>query len=172
MKTNNFCLLMFVSLCTAGCFDHGAVAANEDKPQNNEQSATGKSVTPPPSPTQAKAETPAVLIDDKRIESVLGKEIRSVSGETLGNVTDILVDSDGSVRAAIVDFGGFLGVGVRKIAVAWPAIHFVQDKNAIAAVLDMNKDQLRVAPEYHAGEPIVVIGAAQKQARPPEPGKS
>lgn len=169
MKTGAFRILI-ASIWAAGCFGHGALAAS-DKPQNS-QSAAGKSTPAQPSPAQAKAETPAVLIDDKRVESVLGKEIRSGSGETLGNVTDILVDSDGSVRAAIIDFGGFLGVGVRKIAVAWSAIHFVQDKSAIEAVLNMSKDQLRVAPEYHAGEPIVIVGAEQKQPQSHKPGKS
>ena len=36
-----------------------------------------------------------------------------------------LVDGQGMARAAIIDFGGFLGVGSRKIAVAWQALHFV-----------------------------------------------
>jgi hypothetical protein len=110
----------------------------------------------------AKAETPALLVDDKHVESILGKSIMSSSGETLGNVTDILVDGEGHVRAAIVDFGGFLGVGARKLAVAWTALHFVQGKSAITAVLDVNKDQLRGAPEYRPGEPIVIVGAEPK----------
>jgi sporulation protein YlmC with PRC-barrel domain len=173
MKTKVFRVLMVASVGAAACINCGAAAANGDKPQTG-QNSPDKNAAPLPSTSQSKAETPAVLIDNKRVESVLGKEIRSASGEALGNVTDILVDGDGSVRAAIVDFGGFLGVGVRKIAVAWSAIHFVQDKDktAITAVLDMSKDQLRVAPEYHAGEPIVIVGAEQKQAPPSKPGKS
>jgi sporulation protein YlmC with PRC-barrel domain len=110
---------------------------------------------------------PAVLVDDAHLESILGKEIHTSSGETLGNITDVLVEADGNVRAAVVDLGGFLGVGVRKIVVAWSALHFVQGKTALSAVLDMSKDQLRVAPEYHAGEPIVIVGALPKSARPP-----
>ena len=158
MKTGAFRILI-ASIWAAGCFGHGALAAS-DKPQNS-QSAAGKSTPPQPSPAQAKAETPAVLIDDKRVESVLGKEIRSGSGETLGNVTDILVDSDGSVRAAIIDFGGFLGVGSRKIVVDWAALHFGGVTNKSDSItLDLTKEQVMAAPEYKEGTPIVVLGAA------------
>ena len=42
----------------------------------------------------------------------------------MGRIVDVLVDRRGQVRAAIIDFGGFLGVGSRKIAVDWSALHF------------------------------------------------
>ena len=158
---------MLALLCTGFC---GKLtdASSQDAKTPVGQSEVDKNATAPTTPPATpNIETPAVLIDDKHLESMLGKEIHTASDETLGNVTDILVDSDGSVRAAVVDLGGFLGVGVRKIAVAWSAIHFVQGKSAISAVLNMNKEQLRVAPEYHAGEPIVIVGAEPKATQPP-----
>ena len=42
----------------------------------------------------------------------------------MGRVIDIVVDRTGQVRAAVIDFGGFLGVGSRKIAVDWNALRF------------------------------------------------
>ena len=42
----------------------------------------------------------------------------------MGRIVDVIVDRSGQVRAAIIDFGGFLGVGSRKIAVDWNALHF------------------------------------------------
>ncbi len=156
LRTEGAFVLALLCMVSAGLFTH---AYSEEASPPAAPTANEGTKPPPPAP---KAETPALLIDDKHVESILGKSILSSSGETLGNVTDILVDGDGHVRAAIVDFGGFLGVGVRKLAVAWSALHFVQGKSAITAVLDMNKDQLRGAPEYRAGEPIVIVGAAPK----------
>ena len=63
----------------------------------------------------------------------------------------------GQVRAAIIDFGGFLGVGSRKIAVDWRSLHFDPKKTG-AVVVNLTKDQLRVAPVYKAAEPVVMIG--------------
>ncbi len=173
MKTDALGVLVISSICIHLCLGLTAAAANDDKAQTTQTPAdkTAKTSAPSPPPPTTAADMPAVLVDDRRLESVLGKEIHSSSGEMLGVVTDILVDSDGTVRAAIIDFGGFLGVGVRKIAVAWPALHFVQGESAIAAVLSMNKDQLRVAPEYHAGEPIVIIGGETKPAQSSTPNK-
>ena len=52
-------------------------------------------------------------------ESVLGKNLIA-SGENAGRIVDVLTDESGRVRAVVVDYGGFLGVGSRKIAVAGP----------------------------------------------------
>ena len=64
-------------------------------------------------------------------------------------------------RAAIIDFGGFLGVGSRKIAVDWKALHFVPAASArYRIVLELTQDQVKAAPEYKEGKPIIVLGAA------------
>ena len=51
----------------------------------------------------------------------------------MGRIVDVLVDGQGMARAAIIDFGGFLGVGSRKIAVAWQALHFVPPARSATA---------------------------------------
>ncbi|MBS0232812.1 MAG: PRC-barrel domain-containing protein [Proteobacteria bacterium] len=172
LRTEGAFVLALLCIVSAGSFTYTyaqeASPTPAPTPDVNAKAAAPAPAAPAAAPA-AKVETPAVLVDDKHVESILGKSILSSSGETLGNVTDILVDGDGHVRAAIVDFGGFLGVGVRKLAVAWSALHFVQGKSAITAVLDMNKDQLRGAPEYRAGDPIVIVGAAPKPSGPSSP---
>ena len=104
-----------------------------------------------------KAGVPATVIDGEQLESLLGIEALSSTGDDMGRVVDIIVDRSGQVRAAIIDFGGFLGVGSRKIAVDWRSLHF-DPKKAGAVVVDLTKDQLRVAPVYKAAEPVVMIG--------------
>ncbi len=113
-----------------------------------------------PADQASQAGTPAMVVDDNNVESLLGKDVKSASGEKLGQITDILVSHSGDIRAAVIDFGGFLGVGSRKIAVAWPTLHF----SPSAITLEMTRDELRVTPEYHQGEPIVIVGA---MAAPP-----
>jgi hypothetical protein len=69
------------------------------------------------------------------------------------------VDRVGQPRAAIIDFGGFLGVGSRKIAVDWNALHFAQGPERNRVILEFTRDQVKAAPEYQDGKPIVVLGA-------------
>jgi hypothetical protein len=37
----------------------------------------------------------------------------------MGRIMDIIVSRDGQIHAAIIDFGGLLGIGTRKIAIGW-----------------------------------------------------
>jgi len=79
----------------------------------------------------------------------------------MGRIVDVIVDRTGTVRAAAIDFGGFLGVGSRKIVVHWNALHFgrVSDKSD-SIFLELTKAQVAAAPEYKEDKPIVVLGAA------------
>lgn len=109
--------------------------------------------------------TPAVVVDENKVQNLLGRDVKSASGEKLGQITDVIVGRAGDVRAAVIDFGGFLGVGTRKVAVAWSALRFSPD----AIVVDMTRDELRVTPEYRSGEPIVIVGpqSAKTSSSPP-----
>jgi hypothetical protein len=106
---------------------------------------------------EEKTTVPATVVGGEQLESVLGIEALSSTGDDMGRIVDIIVDRTGQVRAAIIDFGGFLGVGSRKIAVDWRSLHF-DPKKAGAVAVNLTKDQLRVAPVYKADEPVVMIG--------------
>lgn len=93
--------------------------------------------------------------------SILGKQVQGAAGEDMGRIVDLLVDADGQPRAAVIDFGGFLGVGSRKIVVDWNALHFGRVANKGDSVtLELTKEQVVAAPEYKEDTPIVVLGAA------------
>ncbi len=122
----------------------------------------------PASPTAyGKAGTPAIVLNTQSVQAVLGKEVRSSTGEDMGRLVDVVVDQNGQPRAAIIDFGGFLGVGSRKIAVDWGVLNFSRgaDKGVIAA--ELTRDQVKSAPEFKEGSPVVVLGAL---ASPPAAG--
>jgi sporulation protein YlmC with PRC-barrel domain len=134
--------------------------------------ATATPAAPAPTPETKPAEslgTPAIVIDGKAAESLLGKKVQSAKGEDLGRIVDVIVDKAGQIRAAVVDFGGFLGVGSRKIAVDWHLVHMSQDGKLDYLIVDMPPDQLRSAPAYKEGEPVVVLGPAADQAKAPPP---
>ena len=85
----------------------------------------------------------------------------------MGRIVDVVVDRDGRPRAAVIDFGGFLGVGSRKIAVDWSALTFAHDKAKRDLVtLELTRDQVKAAPEYKEGSAVVVLGARARNAEP------
>jgi hypothetical protein len=133
-----------------------AVAASgaEEQPQPAaaNPSAPAKEEAPPPSVT---------IIGARDAHGVLGRDVRSPTDEDMGHIVDVIVDRTGTVRAAVIDFGGFLGVGSRKIVVDWNALHFGQIANKGDSItLELTKAQVAAAPEYKEDAPIVVLGAA------------
>jgi hypothetical protein len=106
----------------------------------------------------ADAKTPG-LIDQSQagqLESLLGREVRTRAEGDSGRIIDLLTDRDGKLQAAVVEMGGFLGIGTRKIAVDWRAFSFDTREQKSFVVLELNREQLRLAPEYTAREPVVV----------------
>src|SRR5262249_41032104 len=101
----------------------------------------------------------AVVLDDE-VSAILGKGVRSNAGEDMGRIVDVIVGRDGRIHAAIIDFGGVLGIGTRKNAVRWDALGFAPAGQAGAVVLALHPNQRRLAPQYKRGEPLVVVGTA------------
>lgn len=132
--------------------------------------ASNPSAGPPTSAPQPSAAPAAVtILNDHEVEGILGREVVSSAGEDMGRIVDVLVDRHGQVRAAIIDFGGFLGVGSRKIAVDWGALHFPSPGKPDAKItLELTRDQVKAAPEYQEGKPIVVLSALGKLEPLPE----
>jgi hypothetical protein len=91
---------------------------------------------------------------------ILGKEVRGPSGQAMGQIVDLLVDETGKPRAAIIDFGGFLGVGIRKIAIDWHTLRFDAEGTKEAVVADLDRDQIKAAPEYKKSREIVAVVTA------------
>ena len=99
------------------------------------------------------------VLNNQQVMGVVGKEVRSNSDEAMGRIVDVLVDRNGQTRGAVIDFGGFLGVGSRKIVVDWAALHFPADGRSDRLTVDLTRDQVKSAPEYKDGKPVVVLGA-------------
>jgi hypothetical protein len=111
-----------------------------------------KEPAPPPSVT---------VIGARDAHGILGREVRSAANEDMGRIVDVIVDREGTVRAAVIDFGGFLGVGSRKIVVDWNALHFGSVANKSDSItLELTKQQVSAAPEYKEDTPLIVLGAA------------
>jgi hypothetical protein len=88
---------------------------------------------------------------------ILGKDVVSATGEKMGRVVDVLFDHAGKPFAAVIDFGGFLGVGTRKIAVDWSALRFDMGEKKNVIILDLGREQLQAAPEYKESDKSITV---------------
>jgi len=82
-----------------------------------------------------------------KASSLLGKKVQDTDGKKLGDIKDLVIDPvDGSISYAVLDFGGFLGIGDKYFAVPWEALQLTKDQKAI--VLDVSKKDLKQAPGF------------------------
>jgi hypothetical protein len=131
-----------------------ASAANDasSPPPDATPPTASKEVVPPPSVT---------VIGARDAHGVLGRDVRSPSEQDMGRIVDVIVDREGAVRAAVIDFGGFLGVGSRKIVVDWNALHFGSIASKSDSItLELTQEQVKAAPEYKEDTPLIVLGAS------------
>lgn len=150
-----FTLATVIMVSLYGAHSWGEGEANTSQPSQPQSAApppAAKEPAPPPSVT---------IIGASEARGVLGRDVRSPANEDMGRIVDVIVDRQGTVRAAVIDFGGFLGVGSRKIVVDWSALHFGRVANKGDSItLELTKEQVMAAPEYKEDTPIVVLGAS------------
>ena len=78
---------------------------------------------------------------------VAGSAVYNPPGEKLGSIDDLMIDKrSGLVRYAVLEFGGFLGIGTEKYPLPWDALRY--DTGLDGYVVAVDKEQLANAPRY------------------------
>ena len=114
---------------------------------------------PADNPAPAPIVVPAEQVAPVELIGLLGHAVVDVGGSELGRIVDLLVDGQGRVRAVVVDIGGFMGLGNRKVAVAWSALRFAAgDKGPVMSIV-IPPDRLKSWADYIAGRPVAILGA-------------
>jgi len=82
-------------------------------------------------------------------EALIGANVKNKAGETIGEIKDLHLNKDGSIKAAVVGVGGFLGMGERNVLIPWSQIETARENDADLIVrTEASKDSLKAMPEY------------------------
>lgn len=73
------------------------------------------------------------------------------SDRKIGDVTDLMIDSNGNVTAAIISVGGFLGAGEKDVAIPFKELKVSTGDGKDWLVLNRTKGELQMAPTYDKG---------------------
>ena len=57
-----------------------------------------------------------------KASELIGMKVQGSDGKNLGKIRDLVIDPDGDVEYAVLDFGEFLGMGDKYFAVPWDAL--------------------------------------------------
>lgn len=74
------------------------------------------------------------------------QSVYDTQNNKIGDIKDVLVDSDGKVNALIISVGGFLGAGEKDVAVKFDAVKKTEKDNKIRLTMNANKDEMKSAP--------------------------
>lgn len=104
-------------------------------------------VSSPPAPAQSGGAQPVASgMPLARVQSLVGTNLVGANGQSAGQIENLLVDGSGQVRAAIVEWGGFLGLGARRAAV--PIEQIQLDGAGGRARLNMSREQLEALGSF------------------------
>jgi hypothetical protein len=88
--------------------------------------------------------TTSNIISSDKVE---GTTVYNAGGEKLGSIDDLMIDKvSGQVQYAVLEFGGFLGVGSDRYPIPWKVLKYSTDKGGYIVPLD--KSRLDNAPKY------------------------
>lgn len=84
------------------------------------------------------------VISSDRVE---GSKVYNAAGDKLGTIDDLMIDKlSGQVRYAVLEFGGFLGMGTERYPIPWRMLKY--DISQDGYVVPLDKTQLETAPRY------------------------
>ncbi len=84
-------------------------------------------------------------------DALLGMKLVDAKGESVGEVHDLLVSASNKIEKALVDVGGFIGIGAYRVALDIEELELTDDS---AFVTGMTKDDLKAMPEYEQSESL------------------
>jgi sporulation protein YlmC with PRC-barrel domain len=106
---------------------------------------------------QIAPEVASHLVSGPQAGTILGRDVFDSKGENVGQLVDVVVDRDGKPIAGVIDVGGFLGVGTRRVAIAWRLLRFVHDNDGTHVVMDLTFDSAAAAPEFEGPDNALIV---------------
>jgi sporulation protein YlmC with PRC-barrel domain len=96
--------------------------------------------------TPLMAEDVAVLTT----EDLTGARAYDSTGEWIGEISSLIVGDDGWINAAVVDVGGFLGIGEKPVELSFDEVQVnrLTDGDGFRVTLPMTEEQLEALPTY------------------------
>ncbi len=95
-----------------------------------------------------------------RLGGLLDRSVRGVENSQVGRVIDVLIGDDGHPVALELDVGGFMGVGNRRIAVAWGLFDLSKPEGSDPLRVALTEAQVKSAPAVEEAGPVTVVTGA------------
>ncbi len=83
--------------------------------------------------------------------NIIGESVYNGAGddaENIGEVNDLVIAKDGSIKAVVIGVGGFLGIGQKDVAIEYDLVKWVDRDNDRWMVVETTADALKAQQEF------------------------
>jgi hypothetical protein len=88
--------------------------------------------------------------DELTTEDLEGATVYDIQDQNIGDIEELIVSTDGKIEQAIIDVGGFLGIGEHRVALSFDEMQVMTNaKNSdVRVYVDQSRESLEQMPEY------------------------
>jgi hypothetical protein len=92
----------------------------------------------------------AAPVHDLSTDDVESAKVYGRDDETIGSISSLKLGSDGKLTHAVIDVGGFLGMGAHPVAIPFSNLTVLRetDGSDVRVHLDTTKDRLKAMPKH------------------------
>lgn len=96
-------------------------------------------------------------------ENMMGKNVYGSDNEKVGEVEDVILDSNGQARQLVISSGGFLGIGEKQIAVDIGNANWDAQQERVQ-LSGMTRDQVKEMPEFEYSDTTTSLNRNKDKA--------
>lgn len=89
--------------------------------------------------------------DEWRASKIIGSSVEGQGGASIGDVNEVLVNTNGQARFVVIGVGGFLGIGEKDVAVPFNQLSILPTKDGEdieKITVTYSKEELNAAPSF------------------------
>jgi len=102
-------------------------------------------------PAAPASDQPMTKADGYLATNMIGENVYNGTGdnaENIGDVNDIVIGSEGAVKAVVIGVGGFLGIGEKSVAIEMAKLNWAEANGDRWLVTNVTKEQLEALPAF------------------------
>ena len=90
------------------------------------------------------------VYEDLTTEDLTGARVYDANDEWIGDLSELLLSDDGEIAGAVVDVGGFLGLGEKPVELSMDDLDILREQNGtnLLVYVPMTKEELEAMPTY------------------------
>ncbi len=138
--------------------ENDGVVAEADAETNTETDAavpaTGTTEMAATDPANAEMQMVPVEVSSVSTDDLIGVSVMGSDDQRIGEIGELIVADDGTINEAIIDVGGFLGIGEKPVAVSFEEIELMREGEGgpLTARVNATEDELEGMNAYEEND--------------------